>query len=133
MSDIGLFVGDRYYRSQFQNGLSSYLVFLKDGITYADPLFPGGVPYSGSTAIQNAINALTTGTIYVKSGTYNITTTLQLKTGVYLRGENPGTTVLSGQTGVGKLLQTNVASPSSVNLDMKLEGFDLEQPSTEDS
>ncbi len=57
MSDLALFAGDRFYRSQFGNGLSSYLLFMKDGTTYADPLFPGGIASSGdaATVINNAI------------------------------------------------------------------------------
>src|SRR6266480_846841 len=101
MSDLATFVGDRYYRSQFSNGLSSYLVFLNGGIIYADPLFPGGVPYSGSTAIQDAINALNSsggGGVYVRAGIYSFSGSSQivLKSGVKLFGEGDHTPFYGG-------------------------------------
>ena len=83
MSDIAEFVGDRFYRSQFQNGLSSYLIFQQDGVTYADPLFPGGTPYSAANLtgannpIQQAINAVSSlgkSQILIKDGTYDFLT-----------------------------------------------------------
>src|SRR2546421_9610093 len=61
MSDVALFAGDRYYRSQFGTGLASYTVFQKDGVTYADPGYPGGVSYSGTEpglVIRNVFAAL---------------------------------------------------------------------------
>src|SRR5206468_6248133 len=61
MSDVALFAGDRFYRSQFGTGQASYTIFQKDGVTYADPGYPGGTPYSGTvprTVIQNTIAAI---------------------------------------------------------------------------
>src|SRR6266566_1184361 len=102
MSDEALFVGDRFYRSQFQNGLSSYLIFQQGGVTYADPLFPGGTPYSsidGGYTIRSASAALasTGGRILVKNGTYTVSTAqniggnyvcIPLYSNVYLMGES---------------------------------------------
>src|SRR5947207_3485579 len=98
MSEVALFSSDRFYRSQFQTGQASYTVFQKDGVTYADPGYPGGTPYSStdaSTIIQNALAALSSGRILLKAGTYNLATTLTLGTNIGLFGEQKQATVLN--------------------------------------
>src|SRR5467141_3124475 len=99
MSDVALFAGDRFYRGQFNNGLTSYTIFQKDGIVYADPGFPGGIPYSGTdaaTVINQSISALSAigGTVVLKRGIYTINSTITLNSdSVILKGEGVSDTM----------------------------------------
>ena len=58
---------------------------------------PTGVTDS-TTAIQAAINSVTTGRIYLPAGTYKTTTTISLKNGVSIYGDGSGITTISNAT-----------------------------------
>src|SRR6266581_1749864 len=100
MSDEALFVGDRFYRSQFQNGISSYLVFLQNGLFYADPLFPGGVPYSGldgAAVTHSAANALPSGGSVQIKDSFTAGSQMVIPDGVKVCGLGWNKTVITAQ------------------------------------
>jgi len=69
----------------------SYVVYRENDTYYADACFKGGTDYSGadaSTVIQAAIDALTHGIIFLKAGSYELTSpSLTLKSNITLQGE----------------------------------------------
>jgi hypothetical protein len=72
---------------------ASYVVYQAKGNVYADSLLNDGKDFSGtgaSAVIQSAINALSTGgKIFIKAGTYNLTSALSLKSGIAIQGILP--------------------------------------------
>lgn len=72
----------------------------------------GGDSADDLTAIQNAINAAASGdTVYVPSGTYYLSGSLQGKTGVKLLGQGRDTTILKyNGTGTGAMVSLNNTS-----------------------
>lgn len=88
-------------------------------------------PGASASQIQSAINS--GGVTFLKAGTYTLSSGLNMVTGSKLVGEGSGSTILKGQSGTGNLIQTNSAGTgaASVNLDITVEGVELNQASTE--
>jgi hypothetical protein len=78
---------------------ASYIIFKDaDGYYKAKNGLTGAIDFSGAdaaTVIQQAINSLTTGKIFLKNGTYNLATSLVVKKNIVIEGESELGTLLN--------------------------------------
>jgi len=84
----------------------SYIIWTDGTTVYALNGTSGLIDYSGTdatTVIQNAIDAITDGTIFIKSGTYLINQSIHLKSDINIIGENPATTILQTNSDISIL------------------------------
>jgi len=106
---------------------ASYIIW-KDGSTYyAKNGATGSIDYRGAdaaTVIQNTIDALSSGVIYIRAGEYNLTSTITINKPIWLQGEGS-----SGETGVSVTLlnntQTDGSSAIAINPSSNIWGITL--------
>ncbi len=91
--------GELYLRDSVL-GTSSYVVFQKNGVAYAENGQTGYVEYSSSDVgqvIQYAINNLPNGgRVFIRAGGYVLNSTVTLSKNVVLEGEGPSTYIQMG-------------------------------------
>lgn len=92
---------------------ASYVIFKEGSIYYARNGKTGVIDYSGTDAskiIQNAIDATTTGLIYVKAEIYRLSRNITIHDRITFKGDGQDSTVLQRSTdNVAVVLKSNVA------------------------
>ena len=105
----------------------SYLISTNGSTIYAQNCNTGAIDYSGTSAatvIQSAINALSSGgKVFIKAGTYTITSNIKPASNVVVQGEGMNNTILkvSGTNGVWIKNDATAMSNFSI-MDMTLDG-----------
>jgi len=74
-----------------------------------------------TTAIQTAINDCPSGeVVYLNAGTFNVSSAIQLKSGVTLRGAGMGSTIIMGASGMSSAYVVGVGTSSSLGSSINL-------------
>jgi len=107
---------------------ASYIIFKKGNKTYAKNGVYGHIEYEdtdASTVIQSAINALSTGSIIIKKGIYELANELNLSDkSIQIFGEHREYTVLKRAGNVIKIENSNPLSAEQGIYNIKIDGVD---------
>ena len=92
---------------------AAYIVYIDSGTTYARNGTTGAVDYSGTaqSVLQNVLNALTNGgSIFIRAGTYGISSTITIPSTYNLTVEGEGSATIIVMTGNNPVFSSNAGT-----------------------